>query len=132
MAMDVWRRGDEVAFITMKSRPLSTQRKDPLNQAFERLERMLPRRPARALHWLHHPGSRYVRIPLGVLCIIGGLFWFLPVLGLELLPIGLLLIAQDIPFLHRPIGRMTLRLLDAVDALVRRWKAWRIRRTPQH
>jgi hypothetical protein len=116
----------------MTSRPDTVPRKDPLNQAFERLERMLPRPLARALHWLHHPKSRYVRIPLGVLCIIGSFFWFLPVLGLELLPIGLLLIAQDIPFLHRPIGRMTLRLLDAVDALVRRWKAWRIRRTPQH
>jgi hypothetical protein len=30
--------------------------------------------------------SRKVRIPLGVLFIAGGLLWFLPVLGVELLP----------------------------------------------
>jgi hypothetical protein len=105
----------------------SLNRMDPLEQAFDRLQRMLPKPLARALRWIHHPRSRLVRIPLGVLCIIGGLFWFLPVLGIELLPIGLLLIAQDVPFLHRPIGRMTLRLLDVADALQRRWNAWRRR-----
>jgi hypothetical protein len=31
-----------------------------------------------------------LRLPLGILCIIAGFFWFLPVVGLELFPIGLL------------------------------------------
>jgi hypothetical protein len=103
----------------------SPGRKDPLETAFQRLQRMLPGPLSRALRWLHHPQSRLVRIPLGVLCICGGLLAFLPVLGIELLPLGLLLIAQDIPFLHRPIGRMNLRLLDIFEALQRRWMAWR-------
>jgi hypothetical protein len=40
-----------------------------------------------------------------VLFILGGLLWFLPVVGIEMLPVGLLLIAQDVPFLRTPGGR---------------------------
>jgi hypothetical protein len=75
----------------MKDRQTHEGLNDPLNQAFDRLERMLPPKLARMLHWLHAPESRYLRIPLGILCIIASFFWFLPVLGLEFLPIGLLL-----------------------------------------
>jgi hypothetical protein len=35
-----------------------------------------------------------------VLFLIGGCFWFLPILGLEMIPIGLMLIAIDVPFLR--------------------------------
>lgn len=103
-------------------------RTGPLNQAFVRLEKMLPRPMGRALHWLHDPDSRLVRIPLGILFIIASFFWFLPVIGLELLPIGLLLVAQDMPFLRRPVGRLMLRLLDAADRVVLWWKNRRARR----
>ena len=40
------------------------------------------------------------------LLIIGGCFWFLPILGLEMIPIGLMLIALDVPFLRGPVARM--------------------------
>jgi hypothetical protein len=43
------------------------------------------------------------------------------VVGLELLPIGLLLIAQDVP-MRRPVGVATLKLLDGVDRVIRWWK----------
>lgn len=92
---------------------------DPLDQAFIRLENTLPARARASLHWLHGRRSRPVRIPLGILCIIGGLLWFLPVLGLELLPIGLLLIAHDVPWLRRPVSRFTMWLLDGYDWLQR-------------
>ena len=67
---------------------------------------------------MRKPQARIVRLPLGILCIVGSFFWFLPVLGLWFLPLGLLLIAQDVPFLRRPVGRMTLYSLD-------RWKRLR-------
>lgn len=76
-----------------------------LDQAFDGLEREVPGRVARAIRWLRSPASRTVRIPLGVLFILGGLLWFLPILGIEMLPIGLLLIAQDVPFMKKPVGR---------------------------
>jgi hypothetical protein len=37
------------------------------------------------------------------------------------LPIGLLLVAQDVPFLRRPVGRMTLWLLDRWVQLRKWW-----------
>ncbi len=101
---------------------------DSLEKSFKRLGRMLPGPAARALRWLHDPESRYVRLPLGILFIIASFFSFLPVIGLELLPIGLLLVAQDIPFLRRPVGRGMLRLLDGVDRLKQWWKRRRARR----
>ncbi len=76
-----------------------------LDKAYEGLERELPDRVVRSIRWLRDPGSRWIRLPLGGLFIIGGLLWFLPVLGIELLPIGLLLIAEDVPFLRKPVAR---------------------------
>ena len=38
--------------------------------------------------------------------VVGGFLSFLPVLGLWMLPLGLLLFAQDIPPLQKPLARM--------------------------
>jgi hypothetical protein len=56
--------------------------------------------------WLRKPSSRLVRIPLAILLIAGGIFSFLPVLGLWMLPLGLLLFAQDVPMLQKPMVQM--------------------------
>jgi hypothetical protein len=69
-------------------------------------EGRLPRGPARFVGWLRKPSSRFVRIPLAILLIVGGIFGFLPVLGLWMLPLGLLLFAQDVPFLQKPIAQV--------------------------
>ena len=47
------------------------------------------------------PESRPTRIRLGVLLCIGGLLWFLPILGLWMLPLGLLILSVDIPAIRR-------------------------------
>ncbi len=92
-----------------------------LDRAFEQLEEEVPDRVSRAIRWLRDPGARWIRIPLGALFILGGLLWFLPVLGIEMLPIGPLLIAQDVPFLRKPVGRAVLWLERQWMALRRRW-----------
>ena len=102
---------------------MSKQGQRKLDRAFDELEQEVPDRVARAIQWLRSPASRWVRIPLGVLCIAGGLLWFLPVVGIELLPIGLLLIAQDVPFLKKPVGRGMLWLVQKWRALRERWQA---------
>ena len=66
----------------------------------------LPAGPARFVSWLRKPSSRYARIPLAFLLIAGGVFSFLPVLGLWMLPLGLLLFAQDVPVLQKPMARL--------------------------
>jgi len=55
------------------------------------------------LAWVRRPSSRLVRIPLGLLLILGGVFSILPFLGIWMLPLGLLIMALDVPFLRRPL-----------------------------
>jgi hypothetical protein len=86
------------------------------------LEQEVPDRVARAIRWLRDPNSRWIRLPVGILLIIGGLLWFLPVLGIELLPIGLLLIAEDVPFLRKPVARLMIWVERKWVALRRWWK----------
>ena len=106
-------------------------RRDPMNEAYDKLCLLLPQWAQPALRWLHSPRSRPVRIPLGILCIIASFFWFLPVVGLEFFPIGLLLLAHDVPLLRRPAGHLTLWLIDVFERLRRYWRrrvaAWRSR-----
>ncbi len=45
-----------------------------------------------------------VRTVLGILFSIGGLFGFLPILGFWMLPIGVVLIALDVPPLRRRLA----------------------------
>jgi hypothetical protein len=107
------------------TRPTNPPREpDDLDQAFDELEREAPNFLTRAIRWMRQPQARRVRLPLGALCILGSFLWFLPVLGLWFLPLGLLLIAQDVRFLRRPVGRMTLLLLDRWRRL-REWWAQR-------
>jgi hypothetical protein len=92
-----------------------------LAQKLDRLRRKLPRWMARALHWLQRPSSRWVRIPVGLLLMLGGVFSILPLLGLWMLPLGLLLLVEDVAFLRRPT-----RLV--IICVERRWQRWRRRR----
>jgi hypothetical protein len=77
-----------------------------LDRHFAWFEAKLPPRPANFVRWLRKPSSRLVRIPLASLLVVGGVLSFLPILGLWMLPLGLLLIAQDVPFLQKPLARM--------------------------
>ncbi|KPF62877.1 hypothetical protein IP69_19900 [Bosea sp. AAP35] len=81
---------------------------------------MLPGRLASTLRWLRHPASRWARLPAGILLIFGGIFSFLPVLGVWMLPLGLMLIASDVPFLQRPMARFTMWIIDRIEGWQRR------------
>jgi len=58
------------------------------------------------LEHLRHPSASWVRVPLGVLLVLGGLLGFLPVLGFWMVPLGLVLLALDVALLRRPTARM--------------------------
>jgi hypothetical protein len=49
-----------------------------------------------------------MRISAGVLLVLGGVFSILPFLGIWMLPLGLLLVAHDVPVLREPIARFTI------------------------
>lgn len=96
-----------------------------LNRQLDRFERELPQGIGRSFRWLREPSARWVRIPAGLLLIAGGILSILPFLGLWMLPLGLLLLAQDLPFLRRPMRQ-------ALLWMERHWVRWkRFRRTRQ-
>ncbi len=79
-----------------------------LRRAFRHLEQEVPQSVARVIRRLRHPKAAWFRIPVGVLLVAGGIFSILPLLGIWMLPLGLLLIAYDVPFLRAPVGRFTI------------------------
>lgn len=84
---------------------MSNEHKAEIDRHFAWFEEKLSPRPAKFVGWLRRPSSKLVRIPMAVLLIGGGVFGFLPVLGLWMLPLGLALIAQDVPILQKPTAR---------------------------
>lgn len=93
-----------------------------INRQFDRIQRQWPA-TSRFLNWLRRPENRFVRIPIGILLIAGGVFSFLPVLGIWMLPLGLLLLALDIALLRTPIA-------GAIVRGTRKFQAWRRARRP--
>jgi hypothetical protein len=101
---------------------VAEEKRSEIDQAFEDIEREAPPRVARTIKWLRDPEARWIRIPIGVLFILAGFLWFLPIVGIEFLPIGLLLIAQDVPFLRKPVGRLIIWLVHRWIALKHWWQ----------
>jgi hypothetical protein len=79
--------------------------KPDLDREFDRLQRHLPNWAMRFMRWLRNPSSRLVRIPLAILLVLAGFVGFLPILGFWMIPLGLALIAQDVPPLRVPLAR---------------------------
>jgi hypothetical protein len=65
----------------------------------------LPDRGRSAIEWLRHPPRRWPRLLAAVALIAGGIFSILPVLGLWMLPLGLALMSDDVPWLKTPLER---------------------------
>lgn len=93
----------------------------------ERLDRIVERYSARMPGWMarfvarvRRPELRVPRVVAGVLLILLGLVGFLPVLGFWMVPLGLLLLAQDVGFLRRPT-------VNAIYWVERKWQARRRR-----
>ena len=98
-----------------------------LDLAYDRLEQHAPDRVARAIRWIRNPRGRAVRLPLGIVLVVAGLLGpVVPLLGVEFIPIGLLLIAQDVPPLREPVAEMTL-WLERQWVRLRTWRQQRRR-----
>lgn len=100
---------------------MNTAAKAELDRYFQRIEQHLPASARRFFHWLRQPSSLIVRIIVSLMLMIGGVFAFLPILGFWMLPLGLIIIAQDLPFLQAPLVRV-LRWTE------RKWENWQQRR----
>jgi hypothetical protein len=58
---------------------------------------------ARGINWLRTT-SPLIRVPLAVLLIVVGII--VPFIGIWMMLAGLVLVAQDVPFLRRPLARL--------------------------
>jgi hypothetical protein len=83
----------------------------------DQLSAGLPPHLRAAFQWLLRPSFIWIRIPAGALLICGGLLGFLPILGLWMLPLGLLLLAEDVP----PLRSTRARILDWIERRYPRW-----------
>ena len=68
------------------------------------LIRRLPPRMRAVFEWLRRPSARWVRIPTGILLIMGGILAILPIFGLWMLPVGLVLLAEDVRPVRNWVG----------------------------
>ena len=89
---------------------------DPrLDQLVDRL----PRRLRSIVRWLRRPSSLWIPTPAAVLLICGGFLGFLPVLGFWMLPMGMILLADDLPALRS----LRSRILDWIERRRPHWFA---------
>lgn len=101
-----------------------TRRERRFQRQFDALERLVPalRGP---MSTLRQDSWFPIRFPLALALIVGGVFSFLPILGIWMLPLGLLLLAVDLPILRGPISGLVIR----GRLLFKRWaRRWRDRR----
>ena len=88
-----------------------------------RVERGLVHAPDRlrsAVRWLRAPSRFWLRLIAGILLIVGGFLAILPIFGSWMLPLGLALIADDVPWLK-------VRLEQAARWIERMWRKVRRR-----
>jgi hypothetical protein len=99
-----------------------SRRERRFQRQFRAIERLVP--ALRGPIALLRRGSWFpIRFPLAILLTFGGLLWFLPVLGLWMLPAGLLLLAVDLPHLRGPISALIIRSRRLSQRWLRRWRA---------
>ena len=91
-----------------------------LNRYFEMINQRVPISVSQSIRWLRKPSSFAVRLVVALLLIVGGLFSFLPVLGLWMLPLGLLFMAQDVPILQK-------RLVSALVWVEAKWTGLKVK-----
>jgi hypothetical protein len=89
--------------------------KPDLNEELDRLQERLPEGIARVMGTVRGPAVAPYRIPVGVALTAGGVFGFLPVLGYWMLPVGLALLAQDVPAVQPPFARLLARVNRKLD-----------------
>ena len=95
---------------------MSNKGKQKLDHAVDDLEREVPGMMRRLIEWARSERAKWVRIPLALSLIAVGIFVpYLPIVGIEDVPFGLLLLSYDIPVLRKPMAAM-------IEWLVHLWR----------
>jgi hypothetical protein len=106
--------------VTRFGQAIMTREEKRLGRQFDKLERIVPGLQGRT-GALRSRRAMLIRVPLGIVLVLGGIFSFLPVLGIWMLPLGLLLLAIDLPFLRPYVNAAMIRGRRRIDLMRRRW-----------
>ncbi len=108
----------------METRPLHPEivRPEDWDARVDRLSEKMPDGLRRAFDWLREPSRLWLRVGAAILFILGGVFAILPVLGLWMLPLGLALLAQDVPGLKVPLEKSARWIEATWKRLKERWR----------
>lgn len=79
-----------------------------LDRQFQAMSRAFPFLGASITAIRRRPAI-FVRLPLAVLLLLGGFLAFLPIFGLWMIPLGLLLLAVDLPLLRPTVSAAMIR-----------------------
>jgi len=79
--------------------------KPDFDDEMDRLQGQMPEWASRKLDRLRRPEAAWVRVPAGLALAGGGVLGFLPVLSVWMLPVGLALLAVDVPVMQDPLAR---------------------------
>jgi FtsH-binding integral membrane protein len=100
---------------------------DPAAHRERRLGQLIDRLPKSwrsTARWLRQPSQRWLRMCVGTLLIIGSLLSVLPLFGLWMLPLGLVLLAEDVPVLRRATDRVLEWIERRRPHWLRRTSSW--------
>jgi hypothetical protein len=78
-----------------------------LQRQFDAIGRMALSR--RVIDPLLHGRLRRVRLPIACLLILGSFLWILPVFNIWMMPIGLMLLALDVPPMRPSVSSLLIR-----------------------
>ncbi|AYD05168.1 4-alpha-glucanotransferase (plasmid) [Neorhizobium sp. NCHU2750] len=73
-----------------------------LDAIVEKYADKIPRPLGRFVRWMRKPELRWIRLVAGILFVLCGCAGFLPILGFWMVPLGLIILAQDSKWLQRP------------------------------
>jgi hypothetical protein len=78
------------------------------HEEMDRFQNHIPAWVSRNLNRLRGERALWVRVPTSVALIGGGMLGFLPlpIVGIWMLPVGLALLAHDIPTMRTPMARL--------------------------
>jgi hypothetical protein len=94
-----------------------------LQRRLDKAEGYLPGVLGEWVAHLRRPSASWVRVPLGTVLVLGGALSILPVLGIWMLPLGLMLLALDVALLRRPTARMLIAGERLCNRLRKGWRA---------
>jgi len=78
--------------------------KPDLDEELDRLQAWVPDRVSKVVRKVRSSEAKPYRIPLGIALTAGGVVGFLPILGFWMVPLGLAVLAQDVPVMRPPLA----------------------------